>query len=148
MKEKQKKEGRVGFFYDHFGSPSHLMYLKYRSEKPMQVPLWTLRWQGLHRGTCLRLILLIIFPKASSLAFMPLICFKWCISTFFVLPQLAQHCPSAVIECIFQSFISIGSFEFSVPKKFIGFLLRVGHLKSSNTDEPSLLIMVSLTDGP
>ena len=124
------------------------MKLKCRRENPTLVPLCTLRWQGLQRGICLRLILAIILSNESSFAFIPLICFRWCISTFFMLPQLAQHCPKAVRECIFQSLISIGSLYSLVPRKFIVFFTRRGQTKFNTTEVPSRLTIVRLIVGP
>jgi hypothetical protein len=89
------------FFYDHLGVPAHLMCLKYFIDIPLYVPLCTLRWHFLHRGTCFLFIRAICASNAFNFLFSVLICFTWCISTLWLSPQFAQPCPSAVD--IFQS---------------------------------------------
>lgn len=101
------------------------MLFKYFRLNPWCVPLWTLTWHSLHKGTCFLLILASILLKVFSLVLIVFMCFKWCISIFEDDPQFTHSSPMLEMVDIFQSLALNGSsYFFMVILKFMGFLTK------------------------
>lgn len=99
-------------------------------DSPWYLPVWTLLWQDLQRGTCFRLIFATCLSNEFNLTLMVLICLIWCISMFSELPQLEQMEPILSIVEIFQILLESGSLKLAAVRKSIGLRERSGDLYS------------------